>query len=202
MNFMQISRSAWLVASAAGLAIGLPAGLVLGAPLEVVVGMMLVTPVMLGLVGAILGASQWVVLRRRVDRAWPWIASTAAGLGLGMTVGVVLVENVGRMITGAPVRLATTGFTGLAASVLVLGVLGGVAAGSAQWWVIRKHSQRGARWIVTNALALPGAWLAVLVIASIAFGGIRNVGGLIAFLAVSGVVFGGLTSRALPRLGT
>lgn len=191
----------WIIGTALGLSIGLPAGLALGAPLEVVVGMMLVTPVMLGLVGAILGASQWVALRRRVERAWLWILASAVGLGIGMTAGVVLVENVGRLITGAPVRLATAGTLGVAIAILVLGVLGGIAAGSAQWFYLRRYCRPSAAWILTSGTALPAAWLLGLAVATLAFGGIMNPLGLLLFLTVAGVTFGVLTWRALPQLG-
>lgn len=191
----------WIIGTALGLAVGLPAGVALGAPLEVVVGMMLVTPVMLGLVGAILGASQWVALRGRIERAWLWIVGSAAGFGIGMTAGVVLVENVGRMVTGAPVRLSTSGTLGLAISLVVLGVLGGIAAGGAQWFYLRRYCRPSPAWILTSAAALPAAWLLGLGVATLASGGILNPVGLLLFLVVAGLMFGILTSRALPQLG-
>src|SRR4030095_4165892 len=98
-------RLRWTLASAAGLAVGLVAALALGAPIETVVGAMLVTPIMTGIVGAVFGTSQWVLLRRRLENARWWIPASAVGLGLGLAGGVVLVEQVGRALTGGHVNV-------------------------------------------------------------------------------------------------
>src|SRR5947208_9022300 len=100
-------RLRWTLLSAAGLAGGLIAALGLGAPIQAVVGMMLVTPILTGMVGAALGTSQWVLLRRRLASARWWIPASAAGLGVGLALGVVLVEQTGRAITGGQVHVAT-----------------------------------------------------------------------------------------------
>ena len=84
-------RLRWTLLSALGLALGLVAALVLGDPIDAVVGMILVTLVLTGVVGAFLGTSQWVVLRKRLANARWWIPASAAGLGLGLTGGIVLV---------------------------------------------------------------------------------------------------------------
>lgn len=200
MDPRRISPGAWILASASGLAVGLPAGLVLGAPLEIVVGMMLVTPVMLGLTGAVLGTSQWLVLREVLERSWLWIVTSAVGLGMGMTAGVVVVETVGRMITGGQVRLVSVGSAGLAVSFAAIGILGGITMGLAQWLHLRRQTAASAKWIVVNGIALPSGFLAGLLVATLGFGGMLNPAGAICFLLVSGSVYGGMTFRAMRQI--
>src|SRR5436305_2804795 len=86
-------RFRWTLLTMLGLAVGLAAGLLLGGPIGAVVGMILVTPAVTGIVGAALGTSQWLALRRRLAHARWWIAASAAGLGLGLAAGVTLVEQ-------------------------------------------------------------------------------------------------------------
>lgn len=201
MNGRRISLGTWTAASALGLGLGLPIGLALGAPLEVVVGMMLVTPVMLALAGAILGSSQWLVLRKVLERSWLWILTSAIGLSIGMTAGVVVVETVGRMITGGQVRLASSGTAGLAASFAAIGTLGGISMGLAQWLYVRRRTDATPKWIMANGVALPSGFLVGLLVATLGFGGILNLVGGICFLAVSGLVYGTITFSMIRQLG-
>ena len=57
-------RIRWTLFGAAGLACGLIAALALGAPIQTVVGLLLITPILSGVVGAVLGTSR--DLRRRL----------------------------------------------------------------------------------------------------------------------------------------
>ena len=66
-------RFRWTLLTMLGLAVGLAAGLLLGAPVEAVVGMILVTPVLTAIVGAALGTSQWLALRRKLAHSRWWI---------------------------------------------------------------------------------------------------------------------------------
>src|SRR4051794_13895707 len=40
--------------------------------------------------GAVIGAAQWLAIRRRVP--WMWIASTSIGMAVGLAVGAALVD--------------------------------------------------------------------------------------------------------------
>lgn len=95
----------WLVFSAAGMAIGLAVGLGLSDPVKAIVGMMLVTPVVLALAGSVFGASQWLAVWKLHRAGVVWIAASAVAFGVGMTLGIVLVEMAGRAVTGEQVRL-------------------------------------------------------------------------------------------------
>jgi hypothetical protein len=95
----------WVLSSAMGLWVGLAVGLGLAGPIEALVGMMLVTPVILALAGSVFGASQWLAVWKWHRAGVGWIAASAVALGVGMTLGIVVVEIAGRAITGEQVRL-------------------------------------------------------------------------------------------------
>jgi hypothetical protein len=49
------------------------------------------TAIAAGLIaGAIIGAAEWFVLRRRIS--WLWIAATSVGLAVGLAAGAALVD--------------------------------------------------------------------------------------------------------------
>lgn len=200
MNESRRFQIHWMLWSAAGLAVGLIAALALGAPLEAILGAMLVTPALTAIVGAFFGTSQWVLLRRRVSNARWWIPASAAGLGLGLTAGVVLVEQVGRLITGGQVSLGTVDVATRAGSIAVVGLVSGVFLGAAQWLVLRSLSPAARSWFWTTTLSLGAAFLAGSLAADLLFGGLMAPVGFIAFVVVTGLLAGALTSRPLARL--
>lgn len=98
--------------------------------------------------GAVLGWSQARVLRRHLPMlsSRRWILLTSAGAAFAWLVG---------MIPSTFYRVWETWPTGRV--VLVAGVLGVVllcSVGIAQWWELRRHLPRAARWIFITA----GAW--------------------------------------------
>lgn len=193
-------RVRWTLLSAVGLAGGLIAALALGAPVQAVVGMMLVTPILTATVGAVLGTSQWVLLRRRLASARWWIPASAAGLGLGLALGVVLVEQTGRAITGGQVHVATLGSLTRALSLMVVGLVSGAALGAAQGFVLRSRRVVARRWILMSSLGLGAALLAASLATDLLFGGLRSPLGLAGFVLVAGLVAGAATSKTMARL--
>ena len=85
--------------------------------------------------GAIVGAAQWLVLRRVIPslRAKEWIGATA--------VGAIVAWTLGRIPSG------------LADWSPAAGAALGVILGAAQWVVLRGHVKRAGIWIGANALA-------------------------------------------------
>jgi hypothetical protein len=193
-------RLRWTLLSALGLSLGIVAALVLGAPIEAVVGMMLVTPVLTAIVGTVLGTSQWVLLRRRIANARWWIPASAAGLGIGLAAGVVLVEQVGRALTGGQVSIGSLDSATRALSMAVVGVVSGVCLGAAQKLVLRSGPGIGRGWLGMTALGLGAALVAGSLAADLIFGGLTGPGGFIAFVLVAGLVAGAITSKPLVRL--
>jgi hypothetical protein len=94
--------------------------------------------------GAMIGAAQWLVLRRypRVRVGPEWILATALGLALGGALGTLL--------TGAG--------TGLG-SLLVTGLATGIAVGLLQWGlVLRGRVVLASLWPPVVAIAWPLGW--------------------------------------------
>ncbi len=199
MRNVQHGRRRWLILTTIGLAVGLPGGLALGAPLEVLVGAMIVTPLMLGLSGLLLGGSQWVALRDRLPGSTRWIGLSALGFAVGFTAAVVLVEQGGAWLTGEPTRMATTGPLGLAVSLVVIGLIGGGTLGLAQSLAVRGVDGAVRAWTATSAVGLTVAFLFGMGVAALT-GGMASGAGLSLFLLTSGLVYAALTGRAIERI--
>ena len=88
------------------------------------------------LAGAIIGAAEWVALRRWVT--WLWIPATSVGMALGLAAGAALADyGIDR------------------GDVLLIGVATGVGVGVAQALVLARRKTPGALWW---AVANPPAW--------------------------------------------
>jgi hypothetical protein len=191
-------KAQWILLTALGLTAGVFSALVLGGPVEAVVGMILVTPVLTGMVGLVLGASQWLHMRRVLSGlgGW-WVASTCLGLGLGLAAGVVLVEQVGRAWTGESVRLLQLAMLPRALSFAVLGAVSGWFLGMSQWIVLRRREPSLRSWPWTCALALAAGFPASSLLVDLVVGGLKSPAGLLIFLLGSGAVLGASTAQRL-----
>jgi hypothetical protein len=186
----------WTALTASAWATGLGAGLLLGAPIQVLVGMMLVTPAITGLAGGVLGAGQWLALRRWRGTGW-WIPASAVGMALGLTLGVTLVEQIGRWLTGGAVNVARLTPVERAGSFAVIGVVTGLFLGSAQWLVLRRAGQRCRAWPAITTVALTAALVAASLIADAVAGSVAVPLGFGTFVVLSGCTFGVLTGLRL-----
>ena len=94
--------------------------------------------------GAVVGAAQWLALRRVVP--WIWIAATSIGMAAGLTLGAALVDyGIGRvdlMLMGA-VTGAVVG--GLQAVVLARQGISGAA-----WWAVANPPAWALAWLVSS----------------------------------------------------
>lgn len=162
--------------------------------------MMLVTPVVLAIAGSVLGASQSLALGRFDRTAALWTAGSALGVGLGMTLGVVAVEMLGRALTGGQVRLVTLSPPARALGLALVGAMTGTAVGLAQSLALRRRAALGARWVLGCGMGfgigLPGGALA----ADALMGGLRSPAGFGVFLAASGLIVGLLTASGAERI--
>ena len=103
--------------------------------------------------GAAIGAAQWLSLRQigldastsglfvRRNGALAWIGMTAAGLALGLGVGVAIFDY------GTSVG-----------DLAVLGAVSGLGVGAAQWLVLRDHVGAGLLWVVGIAALWALGW--------------------------------------------
>ena len=193
----------WTTLSAIGLTAGVASALLVGDPVSKVVGMMLVTPILTGLVGAILGAAQLLPLRQLARVSAPkWLLATTLGLCAGLAAGVVLVEQTGRLVTGAQVHVLQLGMPARALSFAVLGLVSGAFLGLAQSLVLRTSFPRLRHWAAISSLALAAGFaVASLLVDAVIGRGLSSPVGLLTFLLASGCCYGALTSRPLRRVG-
>ncbi len=195
---MRASSLRWTLLTAAGLSFGILMGLLLQDPLEPIVGMILITPVVTGIVGVVLGAAQWLELRRHLARAHRWLLATTVGLGAGLAAGVVAVEVTGQAILGHPLRLLQLGALPQAASLLAVGFLAGTLLGVVQRLAVRALPRA---WPLVSGAGL-GLGLALGgVCAHLVSGSLTSMAGLVALVLASGLVLGGCTTRALRLAG-
>ena len=152
-------RLQWIALTVLGIVAGLALALPLGVPIFAVLGAMAGTPIVLGIVGLSLGTAQWPVIRRHITSSAWWVASSAVGMAVGLTLGVILVEQIGRAAFGGPINFRMLGVAARAASFGTIGLIGGAGVGLAQWLVLRRQATKCSRWVHVNALSL-GAGLA------------------------------------------
>ena len=91
--------------------------------------------------GAVVGAAQWLALRRLVP--WVWIAATSIGMAAGLTLGAALVDyGISRV------------------DLMLMGAVSGAVVGGLQALVLARQGISGAAlWAVANPLAWALAWL-------------------------------------------
>lgn len=189
----------WIILTAVGLCLGLSVGLAISAPIELLVGMVLVTPVMLGFVGAVLGASQWFVLQLSPRSGSLWIGVTAVGMAIGMTAGVVLVEVIGRALIGEQPRLFSLSMMEQAAGLTLIGALTGLTVGFAQWLVLRKSTENAGKWIFVSFIGFGLGFPIGAIVSNLTVGGIASITGFSLFLIISGMLIGSVTGTMLKK---
>jgi hypothetical protein len=103
--------------------------------------------------GAVLGAAQWLVLRRTFPSlsAPRWIGVTASAAGFAWAIALLAVDH--------SQLLGTLSFPALLALVSVAGTGVLLSLGTGQWLVLRHHVARAHLWVGANAVA----WAAGLV---------------------------------------
>jgi hypothetical protein len=200
MNRSQVERFPWVALTVVGLVAGLALALALGVPIFAILGAMAGTPIVLSLVGLGLGTAQWPIVRRHMASSWLWIIVSAFGMAMGLSAGVVLVEQIGRSISGGPVNFRMLGFAARAMSFGIIGLLGGGALGLAQWLVMRRHAPNCGRWVRVNGWSL-GAGLACGSLLADTF--VARTGSLAStaiLLLIGSAVAGACTGKALAEI--
>jgi hypothetical protein len=123
--------------------------------------------------GAVIGAGQWVVLRRTgIDARW--VIATAAGLAGGLPVGEAIVDY------GTSVG-----------DVTVVGAFSGFGVGSAQWPLLRARVATSLLWIPATAGLWALGWLVTSQVIT------TNVDEHYAVFGASGAIIVALLSGAL-----
>ena len=120
-----------------GFPIGGAAATLLVGPIESV-GAALIAGVV---AGGVIGAAQWLVLRRRLPLSALWVAATGGGMAVGMALGQVLLGD------------ATT-----MQPLLLRGLVVGAAIGAAQAALLRGTLATPTVWAAVVTLGWPLAW--------------------------------------------
>ncbi len=94
-------------------------------------------------VGLVVGAAQWLVLRKAIPLSYWWIPYSGVGIALGLSLGTVLIG------------------TDIESSELVLrGAITGLCLGIVQWLLLKQHVRFSGVWIIAIPIFWSLAWLA------------------------------------------
>ena len=195
----QVTTANWTWLTTLGLAGGLIGGLLVGMPLGELVNAMITTAAVTCFVGGVLGSCQAFGLRPVLRRPMWWVLGTLAGLGVGLAAGVVVVEQLGTLLTGTRPNIARLGPFTRAISLVTLGSVAGTVLGVAQWFVLRSQASHIKDWVATTAIGLAISFCAGSLLLTLVGLRISSALGLGTFVVVSGLMFGAITSRPLQR---
>jgi hypothetical protein len=182
----------WTLLTTVGLSGGLIAGLLVGMPLGKIANAMVVTAAVTCCVGAVLGACQAFGLRRLFDMPARWIAASTIGAGVGLALGVVLVEQTGILLTGVRPNIRRVGLIFRAIDLAVVGAVTGLCLGAAQAFVTKMR-----RWAVASSVSMAVAFAGSSLLVELVRLRFASIVGVITFVIVAGVLFGALTGRYL-----
>ncbi len=202
MNSNLAERLQWIALTVLGIVAGLALALPLGAPIFAVLGAMAGTPIVLGIVGLSLGTAQWPVIRRHISSSLWWVVGSAMGMAVGLTLGVVLVEQLGRALFGGPINFRMLGIAARAASFLTIGLIGGAGVGFAQWLVLRRQASNCSRWVPVNALSLGAGLACGSLLADALMLGTGSLASAAVLLLVGSGFAGASTAKALETIDT
>ena len=152
--------------------------------------------------GAIVGAAQAIVLRRRLPQLRTWVAATMAGAVVAWTLGMLpgtLMSLVGSDPSATPSEMSDTLQVILA---IPLGLLAGAILGFPQWLILKRYISLAGWWVVANALAWACGMPLVFVVASAGSteGVLSAVVTATIGLATAGALVGGIHGAFLVRL--
>jgi hypothetical protein len=196
-NLSSIKLIEWIFLTTVGLGAGLIGGLFTGMSLGQLVNAMVLTGAVTCAVGGGLGAFQAFGLRRRINHPFAWTAATAIGIGVGLAIGVVVVEQTGILMTGQRPNVARLSASIRALSFVTIGLIAGMAVGAAQWLVLRRDAPKVRHWIPATGFGLAVAFGASSLLVDASGLRIASVPGVVAFIIASGVAFGAVTAWPL-----
>lgn len=159
----------WVLVTGIGWSVGLVIALVVAKGASLAVSSQASLLVSGVVVGALIGLTQWVVLRPEVRGVGWWVLATAIGWVAALMVTAFV----------APITGPTSGG-------VIGGLLGGLVWGLAQWLALRSTTRGKVRWLLMTA----AGWTAALALSlSLPVGGWSGVvNGQVVQVAVSGAV--------------
>ena len=154
----------------------------------------------LAVFGALVGAAQWLALRRSPYARW-WTPTTAVGWSAtGVLVGAVSGLTFGSVSSIGPSRSPVVAAAGGLVSTLLVALL----PSGVQWLVLRRHIAQSGRWPLINLAGLiPGLTVAGLVVRGFLVEAVPwltpydfpSAKALVCVGAVTGLVYGAITAR-------
>ena len=151
--------------------------------------------------GAVVGAAQWLVLRRVLPGigARSWITATMAGAVIAWMLGRIpsALADAGASPGAEPPMAIILPLSAAAGAVL------GVILGGAQWFVLRDHVPRARLWIGANALAWAAGMPMIFLAAGIAGPDMSTfaiAAIVLVAVGIAGVVVGAIEGAFLIRL--
>ncbi|HKW89520.1 MAG TPA: hypothetical protein VJN21_12270 [Candidatus Acidoferrales bacterium] len=200
MNPGQAERFQWIVLTIVGLVAGLALALPIGVPIFAVLGAMAGTPIVLSIVGFSVGTAQWPIIRRHMPGSGWWIAVSALGMAVGLTAGVILVEQIGRAAVGGPINFRMIGVVGRAASFGTIGLIAGASLGFTQWLLLRRHARHSSNWIRTNSWSLGLGLASGSLLADALVARTGSIAGIAILFVVGSACAGICTARTLAKV--
>jgi hypothetical protein len=200
MNPSQAQRLQWVALTVLGLVAGLALALPLGIPIFAILGAMAGTPIVLGVVGLSLGTAQWPIIRRHMASSGWWVVASTLGLAIGLTAGVILVEQIGRAMIGGQVNFRMLGVAGRAASFGTIGLVAGAALGLAQWLVLRRHAPGCGQWVRINSWSLGVGLACGSLLADVFVAKSGSLASAAILLVIGSAFAGACTARALAQI--
>ena len=169
----------WTLATAGGMLLGF----LLTIPLVNLLDLGFARVIVPILAGALIGFSQWIVLKRYLTTSADWVLAGGTGWAAGYALGLLLVQNLPCTLLG-----------GIAAYLLF-----GAIVAMVQWQVLRREIPSALTWIVVNALAWAAGWSASQVALDLFFHDpvIEPVLSTSVIAGTSGLVAGAITGIAL-----
>ena len=182
-----LRTGAWSAAGLlAGIALGIPAGQMAG-----LATMMLILPAVGSVMGLCLGTGQRLATRDRGALPSRWLLVSAAGRGVGLTGGTVLIELL---------DLSKGVWTHDLLALAVIGGSAGLALSLAQAWALEARSALKVWWVLGTALGFSLSFVAGGLAAYGLIGGFRGLAGLVVLALVASVAAGGATACILESV--
>lgn len=169
------------LATGAATLVGSMAGVAVGRWVPDWVGGELMLPVVGAVLGLVLGTSQWLLLRRLLAMRPSWIVGTALGAAAGLTAGTVMVEMLGLEKRYLPHELV---------AMAVVGAFLGASIGWLQWRFGLRALPRPQAWVMVNAAALAIGLTSGALLATVGFGDLRTLAGLVTLATTAGCALG------------
>jgi len=151
---------------------------------------------MLGLLFAVTGLAQWLVLRHHIKRSGWWAPATFGGWTIGLVI-IVLLLGLITALTPAWVDNLIRVFV----LPLSLGPILGAVLGFFQWLVLRRQVPNGRRWVRASTVGVGIGFLPAAVLTVLNNWGLSILGNLsLLTLSLFGILYGWITGRAMLRL--